>query len=92
MANTICLTLTMDLYCIHLALIVHEKFLPQFLFVSSVNELINVKRFITSELTSKEYADLTQQYVNEGGVFLTFFIGIDITKFNHNCFIFEHEG
>ena len=45
------------------------------LFVSSVNELINVKRLITRELTSKGHVDLNQQCGNEGGVFMTFFIG-----------------
>lgn len=92
MANTICLTYTVDLYCIHTALTVQEKFLPQFFFVSSVNELINVKRLITRELTSKGHVDLNQQCGNEGGVFMTFFIGIDIAKYKHDGFILDHAG
>ena len=36
--------------------------------------------------------DLNQQCRNEGGVFMTFFIGIDIAKYKHDCFILNHEG
>ncbi len=92
MANTICLTYTVDLYCIHTVLTVQEKFRPQFFFVSSVNKLISVKRLITRELTSKGHVDLNQQCANEGGVFMTFFIGIDIAKYKHDGFILDHAG
>ena len=44
-------------------------------------------------MTSKErHVDLNQQCRNEGGVFMTFFIGIDIAKYKHDCFILNHEG
>ena len=92
MANTICLTYTVDLYCIHTVLTVQEKFRPQFFFVSSVNKLISVKRLITRELTPKGHVDLNQQCGNEGGVFMTFFIGIDIAKYKHDGFILDHAG
>ena len=40
----------------------------------------------------ERYVDLNQQCRNEGGVFMTFFIGIDIAKYKHDCFILNHEG
>lgn len=40
----------------------------------------------------ERYVDLNRQCRNEGGVFMTFFIGIDIAKYKHDCFIVDHEG
>lgn len=42
--------------------------------------------------TQEELSGPTKQYSFTGGVIMTYFVGIDIAKFKHDCFIMNHEG
>ena len=42
--------------------------------------------------TWKELSGSYKQCTHKGGVLLTYFVGIDIAKFKHDCFIMNHDG
>lgn len=40
----------------------------------------------------RTFVDLTRQCLMKGGIILTYFVGIDLAKFHHECLIINHYG